>query len=212
MDENKNIQEQEKELLEYGTKRLLEIEGLKIPPPAKNKKYWRYETESEKLGTVFIHTVVENFSNGDAIFENHAGCEKGYFITKDGIPIPLEKYADRKAYKKGDKSKIINIPDLILIDFGRCEIINIEGKKYEFRHKAIEDLNNFEEIEKRYINVYYAKYKIIRTIVLYGGHEKKAVEAEIGFLLNKDGDLVLGIKPPELFKDAIKNLVDFWFS
>lgn len=190
----------------------IEIEGLKIPPPAKNKKYWRYETESEKLGTVFIHTVVENFSNGDAIFENHAGCEKGYFITKDGIPIPLEKYADRKAYKKGDKSKIINIPDLILIDFGRCEIINIEGKKYEFRHKAIEDLNNFEEIEKRYINVYYAKYKIIRTIVLYGGHEKKAVEAEIGFLLNKDGDLVLGIKPPELFKDAIKNLVDFWFS
>jgi len=32
------------------------------------------------------------------------------------------------------------------------------------------------------------------------------------FLLNKDGDLVLGIKPPELFKDAIKNLIDFWFS
>jgi len=190
----------------------IEIQDLKIPKITKIENYWKYETESEKLGTIFIHTVVENFSNGEAIFENHAGCEKGYFITKDGTPIPLEKYADRDAYKKGDKSKIINIPDLILIDFGRCEIINIEGKKYEFRHKAIEDLNNFEEIEKRYIKKYYAKHKIIRTVVLYGGHEKKAVEVEIGFLLNEDGDLVLGIKPPGLFKDAIKNLVDFWFS
>ncbi len=190
----------------------VELEGLKVPKVVRNRAYWKYETESEKLGTIFMHIVVENFSGGDAIFENHAGCEKGYFITKEGKPIPLEKYSDREAYKKGDKSKIINIPDLILIDFGRCEIINIEGKKYEFRHKAIEELNNFEEIEKRYIKKYYPKYKIIRTVVLYGSHEKKVIEIEIGFLLNKEGDLVLGIKPPELFKDAIKNLIDFWFN
>ena len=190
----------------------VEIEGLKVPKAMKDDEYWKYETESEKLGTIFVHIVVENFTNGDAIFENHAGCEKGYFITKEGKPIPLEKYTDREAYKKGDKSKIICIPDLILIDFGRCEIINIEGKKYEFRHKAIEELKNFEEIEKRYIKKYYPKYKILRTVVLYGGHEREVIEIEIGFLLNKDGDLVLGIKPPELFKDAIKNLIDFWFS
>lgn len=190
----------------------IEVDGLNIPTNIKrDKRYWKYETESEKLGTIFIHIVVENFTNGGAIFENHAGCEKGYFITKDGKPIPLEKYSDREAYKGGDTSKIISIPDLILIDFGRCEIINIEGKKYEFRHKAIEELNNFDEIEKRYIKKYYSEYKIIRTVVLYGGQETKLIEIEIGFLLNKSGDLVLGIKPPELFKDAIKNLIDFWF-
>jgi len=190
----------------------IEIEGLNTPRSAEDRSYWKYETESEKLGTIFIHIVVENFTHGDAIFENHAGCEKGYFITKEGEAIPLQKYSDREAYKSGDKSKIINIPDLILIDFGRCEIINIEGKKYEFRHKAIAELKNFEEIEKRYIRKYYPKYKILRTAVLYGGHERRVIEIEIGFLLNKDGDLVLGIKPPELFKDAIKNLIDFWFS
>ncbi len=27
----------------------------------------------------------------------------------------------------------------------------------------------------------------------------------------KMGQGLLGIKPPELFKDAIKNLIDFWF-
>jgi hypothetical protein len=57
---------------------------------------------------------------------------------------------------------------------------------------------------------YYPKYKIIRTVVLYGGTEEKVVEIEVGFLLNENGDLVLGIKAPALFREAIKNLLDFW--
>jgi len=188
----------------------LQIEGLNIPEGKDKDIYWKYETEGEKLGTIFIHLVVENFTKGFSIFENHAGCEKGYFITSDGEHIPLEKYSDRKAYKAGDKKKIISIPDLILIDFGRSEVINIEGKKYQFRKKGIEELKNFDDIEKRYIKKYYPKYKIIRTVVLYGGTKKKIVEIEVGFLLNENGDLVLGIKAPELFKEAIKNLLDFW--
>ncbi len=63
-----------------------------------------------------------------------------------------------------------------------------------------------------YISVYYPHHKIIRTVVLYGSHEKRVIEIEIGFLLNRDGDMVLGLRPPEIFKDAIKNLIDFWFS
>ena len=128
------------------------------------------------------------------------------------MPIPLAKYVDRALYKAGDKSKIISIPDLILIDFGRSEIINIEGKKYEYRTKAIEELKNYDDIERLYINKYYPKYKVIRTVVLYGSHEKRVVELEVGFLLNKDGYLCLGIKAPGIFKDAIKNLIDFWFN
>jgi len=44
---------------------------------------------------------------------------------------------------------------------------------------------------------------------LYGGTETKVVEIEVGFLLNKNGDLILGIKAPALFREAIKNLLDF---
>lgn len=188
----------------------LKLHGLNIPVSPKNNGYWKYETEGEKLGTIFIHLVVENFTKGYSIFENHAGCEKGYFITSDGEHIPLKKYSDKKAYKAGNKDKIINIPDLILIDFGRSEVINIEGKKYQFRKNGVEELKNFDDIEEKYIKKYYAKFKIIRTVVLYGGTEKKIIEIEVGFLLNKNGDLVLGIKAPELFKKAIKNLLDFW--
>jgi hypothetical protein len=190
----------------------LKLEGLKIPTSMPDEKYWKYETEGEKLATIFIHLVVENFTNGQCIFENHASSEKGYFITKDGKSIPLKKYTDRKRYKNGDKTKIINIPDLILIDFIRSEIINIEGKKYNYRKKAIEELKTFEPIEDMYIKKYYPEYKIIRTVVLYGGNSTTIVEIEVGFLLNKNGDLVLGIKAPELFKEAIKNLIDFWFN
>lgn len=188
----------------------LKFKGLNLPASKKLKEYWEYETKGEKLGTIFIHLVVENFTKGFSIFENHAGCEKGYFITSEGKHIPLQKYSNRKAYKAGDKKKIIKIPDLILIDFGRSEIINVEGKRYKFRKDGIKELKSFSDIEKIYIKKYYPNYKIIRTVVLYGGTEKKVVEIEVGFLLNENGDLVLGVKAPDLFKEAIKNLLDFW--
>lgn len=188
----------------------IKIDGLILPAISIKGNYWKYETEGEKLGTIFIHLVVENFTKGFSIFENHAGCEKGYFITSDGKHIPLEKYSDRKAYKDGNKNKIISIPDLILIDFGRSEIINVEGKKYQFRQDGIKELKSFGDIEKNYIRKYYPKYKIIHTVVLYGGTEKRVIEIEVGFLLNENGDLVLGIKAPALFREAIKNLLDFW--
>jgi len=190
----------------------VKIDGLQLPKAGRQDNYWRYEKEGEKLGTIFIHLVVENFSSGKGIFENHAGSEKGYFITAKGEPIPLAKYSDRQVYKGGNKSKIISIPDLILIDFKRSEIINVEGKRYQFRAKGIEELKNYDDVEHLYINKYYPKYKIIRTVVLSGGMEKKVIEIEVGFLLNEEGDLVLGIKAPELFKEAIGNLIDFWFS
>lgn len=196
--------------VQIASKLNVEIDGLMLAKPKERNKYWHYEEEGKKLGTIFIHLVVENFTNGVSLFENHAGCEKGYFLTKDGVSIPLKKYKNQKLYKKGDKTQIIHIPDLILIDFDKCEIINIEGKKYSFRKNGIEELNNFGAIEDLYIKTNYSKYSIIRTVVLYGSYEEKIIEIEIGFLLNKNGKLILGINAPHIFKQALKNLIDFW--
>ncbi|MFM2267165.1 MAG: hypothetical protein RL757_606, partial [Bacteroidota bacterium] len=150
----------------------IELENLLVPRASFHPKYWKYETEGEKLGTIFIHLAVEYFTTGFALFENHAGCEKSYFLKADGTPIPLVKYEDRAAYKAGDKSKINHIPDLVLIDIERLEIINIEGKKYKFRKQGIEELANYDFIEEYYIKRDYSDYKIIRTVVLYGSHEE----------------------------------------
>jgi len=188
----------------------IELEGLTLPKATLPEDYWHYETKGEKLGTIFIHLVVENFTESYSIFENHAGCEKGYFVTKDGQHLALEKYADRDAYKAGDKNQIIFIPDLVLLDISETEVITIEGKKYEFKQNGIDELNNYDTFDERYLKVYYPEFKIVRTVVLYGSKNEQIAEIEVGFLLNENGKLVLGIKAPKLFKRAISNLLDYW--
>jgi hypothetical protein len=81
------------------------LKGLSVPKAELKTEYWHYDREGEKLGTIFIHVVVESFTKGYSIFENHAGSEKGYFITAYGEYIPLAKYEDRNKYKAGDKNK-----------------------------------------------------------------------------------------------------------
>ncbi len=196
--------------IQISNKLNLSLDGLNMPSATMKNNYWKYDTDGEKLGTIFIHLVVENFTTGYSIFENHAGCEKGYFIPLKGEPIPLEKYKDRAAYKGGDKEQIVHIPDLILIDFDRSEVINVEGKKYAFRQNGINELNNYGYIEQNYILKHYPNFTIVRTVVLYGSKEEKIVEFEVGFLLNENGKLILGVKAPSIFKDAIMNLLDFW--
>ncbi len=188
----------------------VKLENLIVPKADLPKDYWHYETKGEKLGTIFIHLVVENFTESFSIFENHAGCEKGYFVTSEGEHLALEKYSDRDAYKAGDKDKIIFIPDLVLLDISDKEVITIEGKTYENRFKGIEELNNYDVFDEKYLIPYYPEYKIVRTVVLYGSNSETIAEIQVGFLLNKNGKLVLGINAPELFKTAIKNLLDYW--
>lgn len=188
----------------------VELEGLKLSVGKNNPLYWDYEYKGEKLGTIFLHIIIENFTKGRAIFENHAGCEKGYFITSKGEQLALEKFSDRESYKEGDKNKIIHIPDLIINDEFRKKIINIEGKKNTLVKKGIKELDNFNSIEELYIRKYYSKYSILRTVVLFGGQENKITEHEVGFLLNSKGNMILGISAPEIFKEAVKHVLDYW--
>lgn len=188
----------------------ISLEYLTLPQTTLPEEYWHYETKGEKLGTIFIHLVVENFTNGYSIFENHAGCEKGYFITKNREHLPLAKYADREKYKAGDKNQIVFIPDLVLLDVADTEVITIEGKKYEFRQNGINELNNYNSFDELYLKPYYPEFKIVRTVVLYGSQNEKIAEIQVGFLLNEKGKMVLGINAPKLFKKAIENLLDYW--
>lgn len=188
----------------------IKLQGLTVPHATLPTDYWYYDMKGEKLGTIFVHIVVENFTESYSIFENHADCEKGYFQTADGQYIPLAKYTDREAYKAGDKDQIVFIPDLVLIDIKEKESITIEGKKYEYRKNGINELDGYDAFDKMYLKKYYPKYTIVRTVVLYGSQEEKIVEIQVGFLLNEKGKLILGIKAPKLFKRAKKNLLDYW--
>lgn len=107
----------------------IDLKGLNIDKVKEKEDYWKYDLQGEKLGTIFIHLVFENFTNGFSVYENHTGCERGYFLTSKGEAKVVEKYKNRQLYKAEDKSQIIHIPDLVLADIDRLKIINIEGKK-----------------------------------------------------------------------------------
>lgn len=186
------------------------VEGLQLPNEITDIPYWRYDTNGEKLATIFIHLVVENFTNGYSIFDNHAGSEKSYFVTPDKQYLALEKYEDRDAYKAGDTDMRLHIPDLILIDPTKKEVINIEGKKYENMQNGINELGNYDPIENRYVRPHYPNHSIIRTVVLYGSSQTQLDRVEVSFLLNKHGNLILGVQAPTLFINALKNLYSHW--
>ena len=170
-----------------------------------NSSFFTGKPYIEKLGTIFVHLASEFLTDAVAIFENHAGCEKGYFLKKDATPIPLPKYTDRVAYKNGDKSKIYYIPDLVLWNKARNEIINIEGKTYENREKGIVEIDNYDSIEKDFIIPEYAPSTIKRTVVLYGEkNDNEPLHRRIGLLLTDKGRILLGPKPPSIFEDIIK--------
>lgn len=196
--------------IQIASKLNLDFKWLDFNVPVEKPDYWNYDYNGEKLGTIFIHIVTESFTNSNSLFENHAGCEKSYFITKEWKPIPLPKYKDVELYKLWDKSQILAIPDLILIDFENNEILNLEGKKYKFRKKWIEELKAFDTIEDVLIRPNYPKYKILRSVILYWSSEENIVEIEVSFLLNENWKIILWVNAPKLFKEAIKNLIDYW--
>lgn len=189
----------------------VELKDLDLPNPTRHKEYWRYDRSGEKIGTIFIHLVIESFTDSHSVYENHAGSERSYFITSTGEYLTVGKYLDRVAYKGGDLAQIINLPDLTILDVGRKQAINIEGEMYRNKLIGIKQLSLFDAFESLFINKNYPKYSIIRTVVLYGGEDRsEKFEVEVGFVLTSNGDLVLGIKAPEIFKEAIERLIDFW--
>ena len=184
--------------------------GRKIDAIRQQIELWYQKNDiTENEYFVLLACLIESVS----FYANVAGIYAAFHkkwdprATKTLTLRPIKLLNNHKA---GDKNQIIHIPDLILLDFARCEVINIEGKKYQFRHNGIAELANYDYIEEHYIKKYYNPRKIIRTVVLYGSTETQLIEIEIGFLLNQNGQLILGVQAPELFKEAIKNLLDFW--
>jgi len=187
----------------------INLSGLNVPKSTMLEEYWYFESSSEKLVTIFLHLLVEEFSNGYSIYENHAGCERGYFYTSDGNELAVQKYTDKALYKAGDKTAIYSLPDLVLVDPDRDIIFNIEGEKGINLHTGVTQIAGFDAFESDYIKANFPNHEVIRTIVLYGNHPDSSMQV-VSLILTETGEIVLGVKPPVLFKDSVKNLIDYW--
>ena len=123
--------------------RLLDIkmQGLTLPYPDIPTSYWYYENSSEKLCTIFLRLLLENVSSVECIYEQHAGCERGYFKRSNGNFVALPK--------RDSNNQMLRIPDLIICDHNNREILL----------KSI--------IEIQYLNFLFTQFKFTKIIMIY---------------------------------------------
>jgi len=182
------------------------LEGLSLSIKLLPPDYWHYETISEKIGTIFVHLVVTNFTDGLAVYENHAGCERGYFITKHNQHLTIEKRIPKEDARGDGEQRNISLPDLVLVDSRRKEVINIEGKQAKNVEVGIRELKNLGEIERYFITKHYPECSISRWVVLYGGESQPIEKTEVAFHLSSRGEISIGPNAPRLLRDAITKL------
>jgi hypothetical protein len=182
------------------------LEGLSLSIKLLPPYYWHYETISEKIGTIFVHLVVTNFTDGLAVYENHAGCERGYFITKHNQHLTIEKRIPKEDARGDGEQRNISLPDLVLVDSRRKEVINIEGKQAKNVEVGIRELKNLGEIERYFITKHYPECSISRWVVLYGGESQPIEKTEVAFHLSSRGEISIGPNAPRLLRDAITKL------
>ena len=187
----------------------IKLDGLKMPVAVSHENYWHYDISQEKVASIFLHVALVAYTKAQIIYSNHGGSERGYFLHNKLGPIAIEKYQEgkREKYKLGDKTMIIYIPDVIIFDPTRNQIINVEGKKYSTRKDGIKELKNYSYIEKRIIKPSHNPSSILRTVVVFGSKEKIIKEKQIGFMLNENGEMILGKQAPEIFKEVVKKLL-----
>jgi hypothetical protein len=186
----------------------IKLEGLDMPIATAHEEYWHYEHSQEKMATIFLHVCLLAFSKALVIYANHGGSERSYFIDRVNGPVAIEKYQEgkRAEYKAGDKTAIIYLPDMVIYDTERNQVINVEGKRYATRKNGIVELANFSYIEEKLIQPSYNPESIVRTVVVFGSKEESLTEKEIGFMLNEDGKMVLGKEAPEVFREVVKSV------
>lgn len=159
------------------------------------KQYWHYEHNSEKVGTIFLQMLATSKNDSViSIYENHAGCERGYFYTQTRKALALPKK---------DKNGVnLYLPDLILKNDETKEILLIEGKQSSTLDKGLEEIKHFESIEDEFIKPYYRNYSIERWIVTYGKDiYHKNLNPKVIFHLNKNGTYYVNENAPIWIKE-----------
>lgn len=185
------------------------LDGLSIPTSTLDSEYWHGETTGEKNVTIFLHLIINRFTDAKIIYENHAGCERGYLYNKEGKPFVVAKYQEglKESYKNGNKNAIISIPDLIIYDKKKNSINVIEGKKFTTRNDGVAELEGFDYIIDHIIKPLFKPSSITRSVVVFGSKNNVIKESQIALMLNENGEIIVNEKAPEIIKVAVKNLL-----
>lgn len=173
----------------------LKLENIRIPKRDIPEKYWHYNNASEKNGTILLHLISIFNNNITSIFENHGGCERGYFYKSDQTTISIPKKS---------------MPDLILKNDENEEILVIEGKRHSKLNEGLKQLKKIDNFENKYIKKNYENYSINRWLVTTGGKISFAdLNSKVLFHLNEDGTYLINEKAPQWIKESFERVINY---
>lgn len=174
----------------------LKLDGIIMPPNVKlPESYWHYEESSEKMTSILLH-VLGMYNGMYGVYENHAGCERGYFRTKDQKLITLPK-KDRNGIK-------LYLPDVVLYDEPSNVILLVEGKKRSTLAKGLKEIQNYDSIENEYIKPAYKGAKILRYVSIFGENDTGYLDKNVLIYMNLSGKIFINPNAPECVKSIFR--------
>lgn len=176
----------------------VKLKGITMPNTISLPElYWHYEMSSEKMTSILLH-ILGMYNGMYSVYENHAGCERGYFRTKSGKLLTLPKK---------DKNGInLYLPDVILYDETSNIILLIEGKKLSTLANGVEEIQYYNSIEDEYIKPTYNGVKIIRYVSIFGGNSSGYLHEDVLIYMNLSGNIFINTNAPECVKNMFRTV------
>lgn len=173
----------------------LELKDIVLPAEINfPKTYWHYEQSSEKVASILLHILSEN--NGMIeVYQNHAGCERGYFFTKERDPIALHK-------KASDGTNLL-LPDVVMYDIDENMVLLVEGKRLSTLQDGVREIQGYYAIENEWIEKYYPGSTIYDCISIFGGTEKDVPHPDVLLYVSEKGDIRINSGAPKAAIDAL---------
>lgn len=174
----------------------LKLDGINMPNRVELPElYWHYEMSSEKMTSILLH-VLGMYNGMYGVYENHAGCERGYFRTKNGTLVTLPKK---------DKNGInLYLPDVVLYDEPSNLILLVEGKKLSTLANGIDEIQYYDSIENEYIKPAYKDVTILRCVSIFGGNETNHLHKDVLIYMNLSGKIFINPQAPECVKSIFR--------
>lgn len=165
----------------------IDLDRILLPIISIPKTYWKYERNKEKIASIFFHILTEGRNNEiKCIFENHGGCERGYFYDLNNLEVEV--------------SKNYLIPDLVLLNAASKSILIIEGKTYEKLSQGLYEIENYDDFIKDFITKYYPNYNVEKWITLYGSTSNQLPHEKVILLINIFGQVIYNLNSPDYIK------------
>lgn len=170
----------------------MRLDGITMPRNvALPDLYWHYEKRSEKMADILLH-VQTVYHGMYCVYENHAGCERGYFRTKEGRLITLPK--------KDHHNVNLYLPDVVLYDEETNVILLVEGKRLTTLEQGVREIENYDSIEQEYIYPRYPNVTIMRCVSIFGGACRAIPHEKVLFYLADDGHIIINQNAPACIK------------